>query len=152
MNVATKVTAVAALENDLSKIARTSADFLSSPRRLLIDGSWVGARSGRTFEVRDPSSDRVIAAVAEGASADVDLAVAAARRAFDDPSWLPRSRRVRFGPAAITWSTQPCHSAATSNRAGGANSAGRPCTPASKASPFESISRPHRCHWVTTRP
>ena len=89
MNVATKVTAVAALENDLSKIARTSADFLSSPRRLLIDGSWVGARSGRTFEVRDPSSGRVIGAVAEGASADVDLAVAAARRAFDDPSGSP---------------------------------------------------------------
>jgi phenylacetaldehyde dehydrogenase len=87
MNVATKVTAAAALENDLSKIARTNADFLSTPRRLLIDGSWVEARSGRTFQVRDPSSDRVIGAVAEGASADVDLAVAAARRAFDDSDW-----------------------------------------------------------------
>jgi phenylacetaldehyde dehydrogenase len=87
MNAATKVIAAAALENDLSKIARTNADFLRTPRRLLIDGSWVEACSGRTFEVRDPSSGRVIGAVAEGTSADIDLAVAAARQAFDDSDW-----------------------------------------------------------------
>ena len=91
MNAATRVSAAAALENDLSKVARTNSEFLALPRRLLIDGSWVEARSGRTFEVRDPSSDRVIGAVAEGASADVDLAVAAARRAFAGP-WSPPER------------------------------------------------------------
>lgn len=87
MNAATRVSAAAALENDLSKIARANSDFPDSPRRLLIDGAWAEAQSGRTFEVRDPSSDRVIGTVAEGASADVDLAVAAARRAFDDSDW-----------------------------------------------------------------
>jgi phenylacetaldehyde dehydrogenase len=86
MNVAPKSPA-AALENDLSKITAANAEFLRTARRLLIDGAWVEARSGRTFEVRDPSSDRVIGLVAEGAAADIDLAVAAARRAFDDSEW-----------------------------------------------------------------
>jgi phenylacetaldehyde dehydrogenase len=87
MNTAVKSDAAASLENDLSKIAATNAEFLRSPRGLLIDGAWVGAKSGQTFEVRDPSSNRVIGTVAEGDAADIDLAVAAARRAFDDSEW-----------------------------------------------------------------
>jgi phenylacetaldehyde dehydrogenase len=79
--------AAAALENDLTKISAANAQFLRTPRRLLIDGAWREAVSGRLFEARDPSSDRVIAQVAEGDAADVDLAVAAARRAFEDSDW-----------------------------------------------------------------
>jgi len=47
-----------------------NAAFLAKPRKLLIDGAWVAAASGRTFEVRDPSSDKVIATYvfSEGAS------------------------------------------------------------------------------------
>ncbi len=42
------------LANDLSAIAPANAQFLAQPRTLLIDGAWIPAASGKTFEVRDP--------------------------------------------------------------------------------------------------
>jgi betaine-aldehyde dehydrogenase len=53
--------------------------------RMLIDGVFVDARSGRTFEVMDPAADEAMAAVPDASAADVDQAVQAARRAF--ASW-----------------------------------------------------------------
>ncbi len=76
-----------ALVNDLTGIMPANAAFLAKPRKLLIDGAWVAAASGKTFEVRDPSSDQVIAHCALGDAADVDLAVGAARRAFESGEW-----------------------------------------------------------------
>jgi phenylacetaldehyde dehydrogenase len=76
-----------AFANDLSGILPANAAFLARPRKLLIDGAWVAAVSGKTFEVRDPSSDQVIAHCALGDAADVDLGVAAARRAFEAGDW-----------------------------------------------------------------
>lgn len=78
---------IGALENDLSSVSAANAAFLAAPRQLLIDGKWVPAASGRLFEVRDPSSHKVIARVAEGGEQDIDRAVAAARRAFEDSPW-----------------------------------------------------------------
>jgi phenylacetaldehyde dehydrogenase len=75
------------LANDLSSIRPANAVFLTAPHRLLIDGAWVPAATSATFEVRDPSSDRVIANMAAGDSADIDSAVAAARREFEDSAW-----------------------------------------------------------------
>lgn len=77
----------AALANDLSSISTANMAFLGRPHRLLIDGRWTDSISGRAFEVRDPSSDRVIASVALGEAVDVDRAVVAARRAFEDSDW-----------------------------------------------------------------
>ena len=57
----------------------------SAPKRMLIDGKWVQAASGKTFDSVNPATGEVLAQVAEGDAADVDLAVAAARRAFDGP-------------------------------------------------------------------
>jgi phenylacetaldehyde dehydrogenase len=57
--------------------------FLSSPGKLLIDGDWVPAASGRTFETINPATEERLAEVAYGDAEDVDRAVAAARRAFD---------------------------------------------------------------------
>ncbi len=54
-------------------------------RNLLIDGRPVAALSGRTFETLDPATEDVIAVVAEADQHDVDLAVAAARRALEGP-------------------------------------------------------------------
>ena len=51
--------------------------------RLLIDGRHVESVSGRSFVTLNPATEQVIATVAEGCEADVDLAVAAARRAFE---------------------------------------------------------------------
>ncbi|KAG5502844.1 hypothetical protein JKF63_04613 [Porcisia hertigi] len=51
--------------------------------KLLINGRFVPAVSGKTFEVVNPADEEVIAKVAEAGKADVDLAVEAARRAFE---------------------------------------------------------------------
>src|SRR4051794_31877293 len=56
-----------------------------APKRLLIGGAWVPAASGKTFESRNPATGEVLAAVAEGDAADIDRAVAAARKAFEGP-------------------------------------------------------------------
>lgn len=60
---------------------------LNPPLQLLIDGKWVDAVSGKTLPVVDPRTEEVILHVAEGDKADVDKAVQAARRAFDEGPW-----------------------------------------------------------------
>lgn len=55
-------------------------------RPMLIDGQWVEAASGKTFESRNPATGDLLATIAEGDSEDIDRAVAAARRAFEG-SW-----------------------------------------------------------------
>ncbi len=55
--------------------------------KLFIDGAYVDAQSGTTFESVNPATGEVIAHVAEASKADVDVAVAAARRAFDHGPW-----------------------------------------------------------------
>ena len=53
--------------------------------KLLIDGLWVDAVDGETIDVIDPCGGQVFAKIGRGRSADVDLAVAAARRALEGP-------------------------------------------------------------------
>ena len=67
--------------------------ILSAEGQLYIGGRFVSAQSGRTFESLDPASETVLAQVAEADAADVDLAVLAARKAFDGP-W-----RTQFTPS-----------------------------------------------------
>ncbi|HEX9030990.1 MAG TPA: aldehyde dehydrogenase family protein [Streptosporangiaceae bacterium] len=69
------------------------------PKRLLIGGQWVPAASGRTFPSINPSTGEVFADVAEADAQDADLAVAAARAAFDGP-WRRMKPRER---QAILW-------------------------------------------------
>ena len=59
-------------------------DIVGKTGKLLIDGNWVEAVSGKTFETFDPATEQSLGSVAHGEAADVDLAVAAARRCFDD--------------------------------------------------------------------
>ncbi|MFI4986428.1 MAG: aldehyde dehydrogenase family protein [Alphaproteobacteria bacterium] len=54
-------------------------------KRMLIDGKWVEAVSGKTFESRNPATGELLAKVAEGDAEDINRAVAAARRAFGGP-------------------------------------------------------------------
>ncbi|CAN5838655.1 aldehyde dehydrogenase DhaS [soil metagenome] len=71
------------------------AEF-KSPRkyRLLIDGKWVDAASGKTFTSPNPSTGEVFAEVAAADKADIDKAVSAARRAFEG-KWSQMSARDR---------------------------------------------------------
>jgi aldehyde dehydrogenase (NAD+) len=68
---------------------------------LLIDGARVPAISGRTFKSLNPATEDVIATVAEGGEADVDRAVAAARRAFEGP-WRTM-RAAERGHILLKW-------------------------------------------------
>ena len=61
-------------------------EFLSATRPLLINGEWKAAASGETFAVYNPASGAEIAQVAEGGAEDINQAVAAARKVFDDPN------------------------------------------------------------------
>jgi len=55
-----------------------------TPYRMLIDGEWVAAASGRTLEVMDPATGKAMATVPDAQAGDVDRAVKAARRAFEE--------------------------------------------------------------------
>ncbi|MEV0063371.1 aldehyde dehydrogenase [Nocardia sp. NPDC050718] len=55
--------------------------------KLFIGGAWVAPATDRTFEVVSPATEEVLARVADGAEADIDAAVAAARAAFDRGAW-----------------------------------------------------------------
>ena len=55
--------------------------------KLLIDGNFVGAVDGKVMETREPASARRITDVPQAGARDVDLAVAAANRALEHPSW-----------------------------------------------------------------
>lgn len=72
--------------------------FLQGKKHLFINGEFVESKSGETFEVHDPSSGKVIANVYEAKSEDVDLAVRAARVAFDNGPWstISASERSRL--------------------------------------------------------
>jgi phenylacetaldehyde dehydrogenase len=69
------------------QLHRSVQEFLSQPRKMLIGGQWVAAQSGKTFETYNPATGDVLATVAEGDRADIDLAVAAARTAFESGPW-----------------------------------------------------------------
>ncbi len=67
---------------------RQAESFVSAPHKLLIDGDWVDAASGKTFETLNPATEEKLADVAHGEAEDIDRAVKAARRAFaDDSPW-----------------------------------------------------------------
>ena len=56
-------------------VAQQTKDFIRKPGRLLIDGEWVEAASGKTFETLDPATEESLGWVAHGAAEDVDRAV-----------------------------------------------------------------------------
>ena len=77
------------------RLGAAAADFIAKPRRLLINNEWVEAKSGKRFAVFDPATSQQITEVAEAAAADVDLAVAAARRAFEAGAWASMKPSAR---------------------------------------------------------
>ena len=79
-------TAQTASETSTAKTA--IPDFIKdSPKKLLIGGKWVPAKSGKTFETINPATEAVLCQIAEGDKADVDEAVKAARAAFETGKW-----------------------------------------------------------------
>jgi len=60
---------------------------LRGESQMLIDGKMVDAASSKTFDNVNPATEEVIGQIADGAVEDVDRAVSAARRAFDETDW-----------------------------------------------------------------
>jgi len=81
-------------------LGSAAAEFLGKEHKLFIDGKWTAAKSGKTIVVEDPATQQTIAHVPSGDKDDIDLAVGAARRAFESGPWS------RFTPAErsrIVW-------------------------------------------------
>jgi phenylacetaldehyde dehydrogenase len=62
-------------------------NILTTERKMLIDGTWVPALSGKTFATYNPATGEPLCQIPEGQKEDIDLAVHAARRAFDKGTW-----------------------------------------------------------------
>ena len=60
-------------------------------KQLYIDGRWVDPRSGDHFDTLNPATGEVLEEVASAGRQDADIAVMAARRAFDGGTWGPQS-------------------------------------------------------------
>ena len=69
--------------------------FIAAPRQLFINGQWVDAASGKTFETPTPATGETLARIAEGDVEDINRAVTAARRAFDSGPWSRMSPSER---------------------------------------------------------
>ena len=80
-------------------IAATPGKLVRVPQtKLLIDGKWVDAISGKTFDTLNPATEEVITSVAQAEEADAALAVKAARKALTDGPWgkIRASERSRI--------------------------------------------------------
>jgi acyl-CoA reductase-like NAD-dependent aldehyde dehydrogenase len=64
-------------------------------QKMLIDGKWVDAASGKTFTTVDPATEEPLAEVAAGEQEDIDRAVKAARKAFEGGPWRRMSPSER---------------------------------------------------------
>ena len=81
------------------RLDKNTSNFISSEHRMLIDGKFVKAASGKTLPVYNPATGEVMAHVPEAEAVDVDRAVRAARRAFDEGPWqrkITASQRGRL--------------------------------------------------------
>lgn len=81
----------------LTPAARASLD---RPFRMLIDGAWVEARSGGRIDVVNPADGTTLATIPAAEADDIDDAVAAARRAFEQRRWSGLTPGAR---ASVLW-------------------------------------------------
>jgi acyl-CoA reductase-like NAD-dependent aldehyde dehydrogenase len=66
-----------------------------SPRSLYINGEWVPAASGKTFDTINPATEETLTSIAQAGAEDVNRAVAVARAAMDDGPWPKMSAAER---------------------------------------------------------
>jgi phenylacetaldehyde dehydrogenase len=69
--------------------------FVGKKQKMLINGKWVEAASGKTFPTYNPATGEVLSHVAEGDREDIDRAVKAARAAFEKGPWAKISPSER---------------------------------------------------------
>ena len=79
----------------------TQTFLARSPHKLLIDGEWTPALSGETYTSINPSDGTALAEIASAGREDVDRAVVAARRAFENGWADDAAARARTAAAAL---------------------------------------------------
>jgi gamma-glutamyl-gamma-aminobutyraldehyde dehydrogenase len=72
-----------------------AADAVRPRNQMFIEGEWSDASDGATFDTVNPATGEVITSVAKGDAADIDIAVASGRTAFEDGRWSRLSPRDR---------------------------------------------------------
>jgi phenylacetaldehyde dehydrogenase len=72
-----------------------ASSFVSKTGKILIGGKWQDAASGKTFDTYNPATGEVLARVAEGDREDIDRAVKAARKAFEESAWATMTASER---------------------------------------------------------
>ena len=63
---------------------RSVEEFIGAPRQMFINGQWSQAASGKTFDTPNPATGETLARVAEGDAEDINRAVKAARKTFEE--------------------------------------------------------------------
>src|ERR1700690_4327878 len=74
--------------------------FIARKQKMLINGRWVEAASGKTFPTYNPATGETLSQVAEGDREDIDRAVRAARAAFETGPW---SKMSPSGRGRLIW-------------------------------------------------
>jgi phenylacetaldehyde dehydrogenase len=77
------------------RLDKKTSNFIAQKHRMYIGGKFVNAASGKTLPVYNPATAEVMAHVPEAEAVDVDQAVRAARRAFDEGPWSKMSASQR---------------------------------------------------------
>src|ERR1700676_5765397 len=82
----------------IPSLDRNVSQFIARTHKILINGKWVDAASGKTFPTYNPATGEVLAHIAEGDREDIKRAVKAARTAFETGPWsrLTPSERARL--------------------------------------------------------
>ena len=76
----------------------STQQFALDTDKLFIGGDWVSSRGNGRIDVVSPSTEEHVGSVPDGVEADMDAAVAAARRTFDEPTgWSSQSAADRAG-------------------------------------------------------
>src|ERR1700761_294275 len=68
--------------------------MLEDHLKFYIDGQWVDPATPKTEEVINPANEEPFARISMGSKADVDKAVAAARKAFETYAWTTKEERI----------------------------------------------------------
>ncbi|RKF19394.1 aldehyde dehydrogenase family protein [Altericroceibacterium spongiae] len=70
-----------------SRVEALKAQWSKAPAKMLIGGEWRESQSGETFTTENPADGTILSEVAAAGQADIDAAVAAARKAFETGPW-----------------------------------------------------------------
>ncbi|OCA87204.1 aldehyde dehydrogenase family protein [Pseudobacillus wudalianchiensis] len=79
------------MANQTLELSSKVSEFLKGTKKLYIDGKFVASASSKTFQTINPATEEILATIYEAEETDIDLAVRAAKRAFEQGPWSKMS-------------------------------------------------------------